>query len=105
MNDGKVQGEEEKGGKQGGSSTKSPCFSLDAAWGKVDKQAERRKWSSLCIWMARANVQKAREEARAHSISLPPPRGMGLLDLSFPSQISLKLTEPMSQPGSSLTST
>lgn len=60
----------------------------------MDKQAERRKWSSLCIWMARANVQKAREEARAHSISLPPPRGMGLLDLSFPSQISVKLTKP-----------
>lgn len=85
--------------------TRSPCFSTDAAWGKLDKQADRRKWSSLCTWMARTNVQKASEEARSHSISLPPPRGMGLLDLSFPPQISLKLTKPMSQSGSSLTST
>lgn len=72
VDDGKVQGEEEKGGEQGGNGTRSPCFSLDTAWGKPDKQADRRKWSSLCIWMARANVQKAREEARSHSLFLHP---------------------------------
>lgn len=52
--------------------------------GKLDKQADRRKWSCLSIWMPWADVQKAREEGHI----LP----------CLPLVIPLKLTEPMSQP-------
>lgn len=106
VDDGKVWGEEEKRAKQGGRGTRgSPCASLDDTWGKLDKQADRRKQSSLSITMARANVQKA----KSHSVSLPPPRVVCLQALSspphFPPVIPLKLTKPMSWPCLALTST